>query len=181
MDLDSFIEALLFLEGEPVKIKKLASILGKSEKETEAGLEVLEKKLSGRGIRLIQKDGEATLSTAPEASSACEAASQEEFNKDIGRAGLEVLSIVAYQSPVSRANIDYVRGVNSSFVIRNLLIRGLVERKINPKDNRSYLYRPSLRFLQFIGVSKINDLPEYENFKKSIEQFTEHPENELAK
>jgi segregation and condensation protein B len=141
----------------------------------------LEQKLSDRGIRLIQKDGEAALSTAPEAAGLCEAASKEEFNKDIGRAGLEVLSIVAYQSPASRAGIDYIRGVNSSSTIRNLLIRGLVERKINPKDNRSYLYKPSVRFLQFLGVSKISNLPEYENFKKSLEQFTARPENELAK
>lgn len=173
MNLDAYIEAILFLEGEPVKIKKLAEILGKKEKEIEAGLEILEKKLEDRGIRLLKKDSEIMLSTAPEASKICEEISKEEFNKEIGRAGLEVLAIVVYREPVSRGEIDYIRGVDSSFTLRNLLVRGLVERKINPKDSRSYLYSPSFQFLQFLGVNNTNKLPGHENFKKSIEQFLE--------
>jgi len=173
MDLDSYIEAILFLEGEPIKIKKLGEILSKKEKEIEAGLKTLEEKLENRGIRLLRKGNEVMLSTAPEASKICESISKEEFNKEIGRAGLEVLAIVVYREPVSRTEIDYIRGVDSSSTLRNLLVRGLVERKINPKDNRSYLYSPSFQFLQFLGVNNINKLPEYETFKKSIEQFLE--------
>jgi segregation and condensation protein B len=178
MDLDSYIESVLFLEGEPVKIKKLAEILGKKEKEIEAGIEILGKKLEDRGIRLVRKGDEIMLSTAPEASKICEEISKEEFNKDIGKAGLEVLSVVIYRSPVSRADIDYIRGVNSSFTLRNLMVRGLLERKTNPKDSRSYLYSPSFQFLQFLGVENINKLPEYENFKKSIEQFMAQSERD---
>ena len=184
MDLDSYIEAILFLEGEPMKIKKLAEILGKKEKEVSEAVEILEKKLEDRGIRLLRKDNpekscqggtngasEVMLSTAPEASKICEAVSKEEFNKDIGKAGLEVLAIIIYQSPVTRAGIDYIRGVNSSFTVRNLMVRGLVERKTNPKDSRSYLYSPSFNLLQFLGVGEINKLPEYENFQNAIRQF----------
>lgn len=176
IDLDAQIEAILFLEGEPMKIKKLAEILGKKEKEIEAGAEILEKKLEKRGICLVKKGGEIMLSSAPEASKICEEISKEEFNKDIGKAGLEILATIIYRHPVSRAEIDYVRGVDSSFTLRNLLVRGLIERKINPKDSRSYLYSPSFQFLQFLGVNDINKLPEYENFKKSIEQFLEQPD-----
>jgi segregation and condensation protein B len=178
MNLDSYIEAVLFLGGEPLKIKKLAEILGKKEKEIEAGVEILGKKLEERGIRLVKKGDEVMLSTAPETSKICEEISKEEFNKEIGKAGLEILAIVIYRGPVSRAEIDYIRGVDSSFTLRNLLVRGLVERKTNPKDSRSYLYNPSFQFLQFLGVGNINNLPEYENFKKSIGQFLEHPEGE---
>ncbi len=173
MELDSYIEAILFLEGEPVKIKKLAEVLNKPEKDINSALETLEQKLENRGVKLVKKDNEVMLSTAPEASKICEEISKEEFNKDIGKAGLEVLAIVVYRNPVGRADIDYIRGVNSSFTLRNLLVRGLVERKTNPKDSRSYLYSPSFQFLQFLGVNNINNLPEYENFKKSIEQFVE--------
>lgn len=171
IELDSCIEAILFLKGEPVKIKKLAEILNKPEKEINGALKILEEKLADRGVRLLTKDNEVMFSTAPEAAKICEEISKEEFNKEIGRAGLEVLAIVIYRGPVSRPEIDYIRGVNSSFTLRNLLVRGLVERKTNPKDSRSYLYSPSFQFLQFLGVSKINNLPEYENFKKSLEQF----------
>lgn len=175
MELDSYIEAILFLEGEPVKIKKLAEILGKKEKEIEASIEILEKKLEDRGICLVKKGEEIMLSTAPKASKICEEISKEEFNKDIGKAGLEILATIVYRHPISRPEIDYIRGVDSSFTLRKLLVRGLVERKINPKDNRSYLYSPSFQFLQFLGVNDINKLLEYENFKKSIEQFLEQP------
>ncbi len=178
MNLDVYIEAVLFLEGEPVKIKRLAEILNKPEKQINEALETLDKNLENRGIRLIRKDNEVMLSTAPEASDICETVSKEEFNKDIGKAGLEVLATVVYRCPVSRADIDYVRGVNSSFSLRNLLVRGLVERKTNPKDSRSYLYSPSFKFLQFLGITDIKKLPEYENFGKIVEQFMENSKEE---
>ncbi len=176
MTLDAYIEAVLFLEGEPVKIKKLAEILDKNEKEITEAVEILGKKLEDRGIRLLRKDNEVMFSTAPEASKICEAVSKEEFNKEIGKAGLEVLAIIIYQSPVTRADIDYIRGVNSSFTVRNLMIRGLVERKTNPRDSRSYIYSPSFNLLQFLGIGEINKLPEYENFKDSIQKFMEERE-----
>ncbi|MDP3052018.1 MAG: SMC-Scp complex subunit ScpB, partial [bacterium] len=113
MELDSYIEAMLFLEGEPMKIRRLAEILKKSEKEVNEALRVLEQKLENRGIKLLKKDNEIMLSTAPEASRICETVSKEEFNKNIGKAGLEILAIVVYRSPISRSNIDYIRGVNS--------------------------------------------------------------------
>ncbi len=174
MELDSYIEAILFLEGEPMKIKKLADILNKTEKEINEALEILEKKLDGRGIRLVKKDEEATLSTAPEASKICEEISKEEFNKDIGKAGIEVLSAVIYRSPISRPEIDYIRGVNSSFTLRNLMVRGLVERKTNPKDSRSFLYSPSFKLLQYLGINSINKLPQYDDFKKTIDEFIQN-------
>jgi len=180
MELSSYIEAILFLEGEPIKIKRLAEILNKSEKQINEAFEVLDKNLEHRGIKLIKKGNEAMLSTAPEATKICEDISKEEFNKDIGRAGLEILATVIYRSPISRADIDYIRGVNSNFSLRNLLVRGLVERKTNPKDGRSYLYSPSFRFLQFLGVTDVKKLPEYENFSKIVEQFIENSEEETG-
>ncbi len=169
MDLDSYIEAILFLEGEPVKIKKLAEVLNKQEKDINSALETLEQKLENRGVKLVKKDNEVMLSTAPEATKICEEISKEEFNRDIGKAGLEVLAIVVYRNPVGRADIDYIRGVNSSFTLRNLMVRGLIERTANPKDGRSYLYRPSFRLLQFLGIENIKELPDYDNFRKVSE------------
>jgi len=96
---------------------------------------------------------------------------KDELTRDLGKAGLETLSVVLYQGPISRADIDYIRGVNSQFILRALLIRGLVERVDNPKDARSYLYKTTLDLLSHLGVSKLSELPEYEQVRKDIEEF----------
>jgi segregation and condensation protein B len=111
------------------------------------------------------------LGTSKELSPLIEKLTKDELTRDLGKAGLETLSIVLYQGPLARADIDYIRGVNSQFILRALLIRGLVERIDNPKDARSYLYKPTLDLLSHLGVSKIADLPEYEQVRKDIEGF----------
>ena len=178
LSLASQIEALLFWKAEPVSIKKLASLLGKSEEEIKAALIFLRGALSERGITLIQLENEVTLGTAKEASELIESLTKEELTKDLGKAGLETLSIILYQGPISRAEIDYIRGVNSQFILRNLLVRGLIERIDNPKDQRSFLYKPTLQLLSFIGISKIEDIPEFEIVKKDIENFKQHTNDE---
>ena len=79
--------------------------------------------------------------------------------------------MVVYQGPVSRPEIDQVRGVNSSFILRNLMVRGLVERVTSEKDSRRYLYQPTLDLLRHLGLEKISDLPEYEEVKKELANF----------
>lgn len=161
MSLEAQIEAVLFWRSEPMSLKKLATTLGKSEGEINEALKRLEAQLAGRGIVLLKKDDDVMLGTAPEASSLIEQLTKEELSKDLGKAGLETLSIVLYKGPISRSDIDYIRGVNSSFILRNLQIRDLVERIVNPADARSFLYRPTFELLQHLGVSKVEELPEY--------------------
>ncbi|MFA7252679.1 MAG: SMC-Scp complex subunit ScpB [Candidatus Paceibacterota bacterium] len=169
-ELDSQIEAILFWKGEPVKIKKLAESLGKSEDEIKAGLETLKEKIKGRGVELIFKDDEVMLGTASQYSALIEKLTKDELVRDLGKAGLETISIIAYKGPISRAEIDYIRGVQSNFILRNLQIRGLVEKVTDEKDQRRFLYRPTFELLSFLGVSKIEDLPEYEKVKTELEQ-----------
>ena len=170
LSLDNQIEAVLFWKGEPQSIKKLAASLGKKEEEIKAGLEILKEKIKDRGVELIFKDDEVMLGTASKLSHVIERLTKEELVRDLGKAGLETISIVAYKGPISRAEIDYIRGVQSTFILRNLQIRGLVERIDNEKDHRSFLYRPTFELLQFLGVSKIEDLPEYEKVKAEFDQ-----------
>jgi len=179
LSLDNQIEAILFWKGEPQSIKKLAASLGKKEEEIKAGLEVLKEKIKDRGVELIFKparqghsggDDEVMLGTASKLSHIIERLTKEELVRDLGKAGLETISIIAYKGPISRAEIDYIRGVQSAFILRNLQIRGLVERIDNEKDHRSFLYRPTFELLQFLGVSKIEDLPEYEKVKVEFDQ-----------
>lgn len=168
MELDKQIEAVLFWKGEPQSIKKLAASLGKKEEEIKAGLDVLKEKIKDRGVELIFKDDEVMLGTSAEFSHIIERLTKEELVRDLGRAGLETISIIAYKGPISRAEIDYIRGVQSTFILRNLQIRGLVERITNEKDHRSFLYKPTFELLQFLGVAKIEDLPEYEKVKAEL-------------
>lgn len=178
MPLEQLIEAILFWKAEPVSIKKLAEACGRSEGEVEETLESLEKSVEARGIRLIRKNDEVLLGTAPEASELIEKLTKEELSRDLGKAGLETLSIVLYKGPITRAEIDYIRGVNSSFILRNLQIRDLVEKIADPSDARRFLYRPTFNLLQHLGVTKAEDLPEYGTLVDELTKLTENKQND---
>ncbi len=171
MNIASQLEAILFWKAEPISFKKLAALLNANVEAIKVGLQELENTLKDRGLTLVRTDEEVMLGTAKELSPLIEQLTKEELTRDLGRAGLETLSIILYQGPISRADIDYIRGVNSQFIVRNLLIRGLVERVDNPKDARSYLYKTTLDLLSHLGISKIEELPEYDQVRKDIEEF----------
>jgi len=169
--LSSKIEAVLFWKAEPVSVKKLSAILEISEEKVREELRQLRADLEGRGLGLVETDDEVSLGTAGECSDIIDRLAKDDLSRDLGKAGLETLSIILYQGPVSRSDIDYIRGVNSQFILRNLLIRGLVERVVKPQDSRSFLYKPSLELLSLLGISRIGDLPEYEQVRREIEAF----------
>jgi segregation and condensation protein B len=173
MNLDKKIEALLFFKGEPVKVNDLVRLLRADRNAISSALKQLESALSDRGVRLMSKDDEVMLGTAPEASKLIEDIRREELNKDLGKAGIETLSIVLYRGPVTRAEIDYIRGVNSTFILRNLLVRGLIERVSNPKDQRGFLYKPSFELFSFLGIGKIDELPEFDTVKSDLKNFAD--------
>lgn len=173
MDLSSQIEAILFWKGEPLSLKRLALILGKDKDDIRKAVKNLEDKLEGRGIAVMVKDDEVTLATAKEMSGIIETLTREELVRDLGRAGLETLSIIIYRGPVSRSEIDYIRGVNSQFILRNLLVRGLIEKTASESDGRSFLYKPTFELLSFLGAKKAEDLPEYEKVRMEMEKAKE--------
>ncbi len=174
------IEAVLFWKAEPVAIKKLASLLGTDAKAIKNGIAELEASLRGRGLTLVQTDDEVMLGTAKELAPLIQELTKDELARDLGKAGLETLSIILYQGPISRADIDYIRGVNSQFILRALLIRGLVERVDNPGDARSFLYKATLDTLAHLGLGKLADLPEYETVKRDIEAFKQASQSHSA-
>ncbi len=170
-DLSRKIEAVLFFKNEPVKKTWLEKTLKKNADEIDTGISELKVALSGRGIILVELNDSVALRTALKYSDILLELRKEELSKDIGKAGLETLSIIAYQSPITRAGIDYIRGVNSTFIIRNLMVRGLIEKMPNPEDARSFLYRPTFSLLSLLGISNINELPEYDDVQKEIRAF----------
>jgi len=165
MNLEQKIEAVLFYKNEPLEIKKLSKMLGKNEREVREALQNLAKSLENRGICLIQTSDEVSLATAPEMKDLMEQIAKDEMSREIGKAGLETLSIILYNGPVSRREIDYIRGVNSTFILRNLCVRGLVERELDPKDQRVFRYKGSLSLLAHLGLKKVEELPEFETLK----------------
>lgn len=170
MNLKSTIEALLFIQGEPLAISRIAKITGQEKTNIQSALQELAAEYRERGIVLIQSDDAWQFATHPGAKAAVEKLVTSELSDDLSRASVEVLSIIAYKGPVSRADIEYIRGVNSSFIVRNLLLRGLISREENPKDRRSYLYRVSADFLKHLGLGRIEELPQYGTLReKKIE------------
>ena len=167
-NLENKIEAILFWKGEPVSRKKLSEVLKCNSEEINQALVSLKTSLENRGIALIEKDDEVMFGTASEFSSLIEDLQKEELNRDLSKASLETLSIVLYKNGASRSEIDYIRGVNSSFTLRALSVRGLVEKIPDPKDSRRFLYRPSFELLSFMGVKSVEELPEYNTVNNSI-------------
>ena len=176
MEISSKIEALLFYKGESVKADFLAKTLKISEVDVLDGLKELEQELLNRGIMLMQNGDEYMLGTAPQMGPIIESLLKEELSKDLGKAGLETLATVLYRGPILRSEINYLRGVNSNYILRNLLIRGLIE-KVD-QGGRSTAYQPTFELLSYMGVSKVSDLPRYEETRESVEEFKQSEENE---
>ena len=177
MDLPEKIEAILFLAGEPLESGKLSRVLKTDQARVEKALHELEKKLEERGLRLGVKDNAYSLVTAPEAGKLAQDFMKEELGAELSRATLETLSVIVYKGPVSRSEIDYIRGVNSSFTVRNLMVRGLAERISSKKDSRVWLYKPSFDFLKFMGIEKVEKLPGYEEFRKEMDDLKKLADN----
>jgi segregation and condensation protein B len=166
--LEQKIEAILFYKNEPVEIKKLAQLLGEKEERVREALQNLANSMQGRGVGLVMTESEVGLATAPEMKDFIGQVAKDEMSREIGKAGLETLSIILYNGPVSRREVDYIRGVNSTFILRNLCIRGLVEREPDPKDQRILRYKASISLLAHLGIKRVEELPEFETFKKKI-------------
>lgn len=161
--LKSLVESILFISGEPVKISRIVKITGAPKPEVENALMVLSGEYSsgGRGFAIIRKEDEVQMATSPENASLVEELIKSEIQENLSKASLEVLAIVAYRGPLTRAEVETIRGVNCSFTIRALLMRGLLERVDNPMDSRSYLYKISFDFLKKLGLESVERLPDF--------------------
>ena len=174
MTLDLQIEALLFYRAVPLNKVSLMKSLSCDEEAFHAAVEIIRDRQKNSALRLLETEAEIQLVTAPEVSDFIAEQQKEEIKSDIGKAGAETLAIILYREPISRAEIDRIRGVNSSFILRNLMVRGLVERK-SSKGTQVYSISPQL--LQHMGVEQKYDLPRFAEFMNAIEAF-EHESHE---
>jgi segregation and condensation protein B len=169
------LEALLFIYGEPISFKKISEVLEITEDDALKLVEDFKESLEGenRGLTLLFSEEKIQIGTKPEFSSILEKLIKKEISEDLTPASLETLALILYFSPISRSKIEYHRGVDSSFILKSLLLRGLIERYPDPKMPNTYLYVPSFNLLRHLGISKKENLPDYEKFNELNKKFEE--------
>jgi len=162
------IEALLLLSGDPLSYSKISTILSKKEELIKEEISQLQKGYEQKGIRIITNETHAQFATAPaeEIQTALRRLLKKDLHEELTPATTEVLAIIAYRGPMTRAEIETIRGVSSSSQIRKLLLRKLIERIPNPFDLRSYQYRITLDMLKHFGYNSLEQLPNYEELAK---------------
>lgn len=172
-ELKASLEALLFIAPQAVTPAQLASVLEISVPEVEDGLAHLDRYLLEGGLRLQRHAGRVQLTTAPEFGPQVERFLGLEISSTLSRAALEALAIVAYQQPVTRPQVDSIRGVNSDGVMKSLLHKGLIQDVGRaPGPGRPILYATTAEFLQNFGLASMDELPPLE-----IEEGETPPDN----
>lgn len=172
MPIDVLIEGLLFYKSAPQKKQTIIKLFEISEEDLASAIVILRERLQSGATRLLETENDLQLVTSPELGPIIEAMRKNELKADIGKAGAETLAIILYQEPISRAEIDKIRGVNSSFILRNLLIRGLVERAPS-KNKTGYVFSISTALLAHLGVSHKHELPDFAKIVDALERFNE--------
>ncbi|EKE21936.1 MAG: hypothetical protein ACD_7C00088G0005 [uncultured bacterium] len=164
----SIIESILFVRGDEISCLQLSKIIEVKKEDIIASIEELSKqyKEGQSGLSIVKNGDNIQMTTNPENAQAVEKTIKRNLQEDMSRTALEVLAIVAYRGPVSRADIEAIRGVNSSFTLRNLLMRGLILKNTNENDQRGYLYSISTEFIKNMGLGQIEELPDYGNLSK---------------
>lgn len=173
------LHALLFATGEPTEKKRLAKLLELSECEFAVVLKSLSESLHGSGVMVVEAGDMLELRTAPEASAIVKKLRENELSRDLGKGSLETLAVIAYRKGgVTRSDIDWVRGVNSSASVRTLLMRGLIEGKEDPEDKRRIRYEITTEALSHLGVARIEDLPRADELSPETETALEEKDQQ---
>ena len=162
------LEALLFAEGGPIEKKRLCSLLGLKETELKVALKALIQQLDGHGVSVIETETEVEMRTARDAVAIVKKLRESELSRDLGKASMETLAVIAYQTGTTRGEIDWVRGVNSSASLRTLLMRGLIKGREDERDKRRIRYSLTTDALAYLGISSIEELPRAKEFMKFV-------------
>jgi len=171
LELKALIESLLFVADRPVTAEHLATALDVPVEEVEAALQALREEYQERGIRIQQKGERLQLVSAPEAGPHIERFLGLEISGRLSTAALEALSIVAYRQPVTRAQVEAIRGVHSDSVLRSLVRRGLIEEIARAESvGRPILYGTTFEFLQQFGLQSMQDLPDWQELERTLQE-----------
>ena len=169
LKLKSQILSILFVASKPVSLQELTDVLEVSEDELKKTVEELVSANQTSGIIVLAHNKKLQLASNPDNSSLVKKFLSLELREKLTDPGLETLAIILYKQPVSKAEVENIRGVNSQYTLRHLLIRGLIEKIQSPSDRRMQLYKTTLEFMQHLGIKDMEDLPDFEELTKTIE------------
>lgn len=162
------IESLLFVSNKPLTIKQLAKITQASEEAVQAAAAELAQLRAGTGIVLLDAPDGLQLATNSQNSDLVKAFLNADLRENLTDATIEVLAIISYRQPISKAEIEAIRGVNSQYSLRALLMRGLIEKIPNPNDARGSVYVVTTEFLQQMGITSVDALPDFDDLVSKI-------------
>lgn len=182
MSLKTKIESLLFVSLRPLSSLKIAELLAAKKEEVAQSLEELKNEMNTneRGLRLMQLGSKYQFSTSPDNAKIIREYLQDEQTGELTRPALETLTIIAYRGPITKADLDVIRGVNCALILRHLMIKGLIE-SMEDKAKMTHYYQVTFDFLKFLGLSEVKELPDFaklnqdENLYKLL-----HPEWPVA-
>jgi segregation and condensation protein B len=162
MSLISQLESILFVATKPVSVGKLAELLQTPTDEIETALAQIQAEYQHRkgGIQLIQHNSKVQFTTQPDNRAVVETYLKEEQFSELTKPGLETLTIVAYRGPITKPELEAIRGVNCTMILRNLLIKGLVD-ATEDKFRMQTTYHVTFDFVRFLGLNQVSDLPDY--------------------
>lgn len=181
MSIISKIESILFVASKPLSVKQIAKAISAKEMDVVEALETLKMKYNQdeSGIRILFSDEVVQMSTAPENAEWVDTFIKDEVSGELTKAQLETLTVIAYRGPVTRPELEQIRGVNCSLILRNLSLRGLIEEK--DEENKILpLYYVSLEALRHLGIDSVENLPDYEIIHQHeyIENVLNNKEND---
>lgn len=157
------IEAILFMYGKDVSFARIAELLDCTEDVVKEQLSKLQEVYASRdgGLQIMIKDDHVQMVTHPTVANTIEQITKKEIEGPLTPVVMEVLSIIAYRGPISKADIEAIRGVNCSFTLRNLVRRGLIEHVRVDEGRRTQRYQVTMDFLRILGIATVEDLPEF--------------------
>jgi len=162
------LESILFVSNKPLRVKDFAALLHMEGAEISAALDALVNERKNSGVVVLENNGQYQLATSAANSTAVKDFLNSDLREKLTDATVEVLAIIAYRQPISKAEVESIRGVNSQYSLRQLLMRGLIEKIPNPSDARGSLYQTTTEFLMHLGLQSVKDLPEFEKLVAEI-------------
>lgn len=166
MSLPSKLESILFVASKPLTIKQLAAATGEEKHHIEEALETLIMKYNrdDSGIHILHEAETVQMSTNAANREVVDGFIKDDVTGELTKAQLETLTVVAYRSPVTRAELEQIRGVNCAVILRNLMMRGLVEEYMG-SDDILPTYTMTMQALAALGINSVQELPEYDTLR----------------
>lgn len=166
----SVLESLLFAVAKSLSYKELIEYFEAEDGEVKELVEALKEKYNHEdsGIHVMVNNGRVQFMTNPKNGDKLHEYFQDELSKELSKPSLEALTIIAYRQPISKEELEQIRGVNCSLILRNLLIRGFIEAK-EEQGGLVTNYSVTMDFLRYLGISEVSELPDYEKLNSNSE------------